>query len=180
MVALAGCTEDPPTATPATSSASSVPSAPAVTSAPSTTTPSAPGRPGASDRPSTTTGPSATGSGSADFSGIQLVKSGGIAGITETTTIKPDGTWSRGSTKGADRTGKLSPADLAKLTKLADNPQLKTEGARPWPTRITCNDTFTYLLIVDYQMIKYAACPSAGNPPAVTKEIISLVQKVTG
>ncbi|GIF25692.1 hypothetical protein Ate02nite_84220 [Paractinoplanes tereljensis] len=144
-------------------------------------TPSAPGTPGTSNRPpaGTTATAAPTGGGSADFQGIQLVKSGGIAGITETTTIKRDGTWTAGSDKGSDRSGKLSATDLAKITKLAENPQLKAEGARPWPTRITCNDTFTYLLIVNYQMIKYAACPSAGEPPVVTKEIISLVQDVT-
>jgi hypothetical protein len=144
LVALAGCADGTPSASPTTASApvSSTPTAQTPTAGtPSSSTPS----------PSATTAattPAATNPTGDRFAGVQLVRSGGIAGSTETTTIRPDGSWQRTSDKGSGGSGKLTPADLSKLTKLAADPRIKTESSRKTPTRGRCNDTYNYLLIV--------------------------------
>ncbi|MEU4237714.1 hypothetical protein [Actinoplanes sp. NPDC026619] len=168
IVALAGCSDSSPTASPVSSPASVAPSseipAPSATAPPATSTATPAPAPASSGR----------------FDGIQLVKSGGIAGITETTTIKPDGTWNivKGKT-GITKTGKLSSADLGKVVTLATDPRVQTEADRKWPTRGTCNDAFSYLLIVGFRMIRYEGCPSAGEQPPLAVQIIGLVQQVT-
>jgi hypothetical protein len=169
IVALAGCTDNSPSAL---SSGSASPS-PSLIAEPSSPAP-------ASSPSSAPAATATTTSGAlADFDGIQLVKSGGITGITENTSIKPDGTWNRTTSKGVEKTGKLGAADLAELAGLAADPRVKTEADRKSPTRVNCADTFHYLLVVDYQLINYDACPSSADQPPLTKQIIALVQDIT-
>jgi hypothetical protein len=169
IVALAGCTESsPPTAAPSASPALSA-------TTPTTPESTAPTTPPTTSPPAGTTS-SADPQPPAAFDGVQLVRSGGIAGITETITIRTNGTWDRITTKGAKSNGKVAPAKLAQLAKLAADPRLQTEAGRAQPGRNKCNDTFSYLLIVGYRMIRYEQCPSNGDKPPATIEMIGLVE----
>ncbi|WP_203730556.1 hypothetical protein [Paractinoplanes durhamensis] len=172
LVTLAGCTQDKPSATPGSAPAASSAAAPSSPDAPSPVGPSGPTPPSPSAAPGSS---DPAGSG---FNGLQLVRTGGIAGITETITVKADGTWEKDTSKGAKDSGKLDIGDLGKLTGLASDPRIKTESDRKETTG-RCNDTYIYLLIVNYQMVRYDTCPSAGTPPPLTKEIVGLVQSAT-
>jgi hypothetical protein len=171
IVALAGCTES---GSPASSPSAPAPasSAPAGTASAS----SAPAGPASEPTPPPGATAPAAPSPTVAFGGVQLVRTGGIAGITETITIRPDGSWNRVTSKGVKATGKVSPADLTQIARLAADPRLAAEADRKQPSRSRCNDTFSYLLIVGYKMTRYEACPSNGDKPPATIEMIGLVQ----
>ena len=163
----------------ATPDASSLPavspaSEPPVTSpsAESTGSPSPGGNP---PTPATTTTPKPITSPE----GVEMVKSGGIAGISETIVVKADGTWSRVTGKGKpSATGKLTAAQMDQLQKLIADPRLEAEADRGNSGPGNCADSFEYTLHVRYRLIHYEACGQT-NPPEVTKQIIALLQTAT-
>ena len=156
VLGLAACTSAP-SATPApTPSPSVTTSGPA----PAPATPSSP--------------PEQTGQASQSSEGLELARTGGFIGTSSTITVYPDGTWQRDSRKGT------LPADtMGRLQKLIADPRLMVEADRKQPARGGCADTYTYLLVVKHQLIHYDACPSNGDRPAVTLEIIGLVEGAT-
>ncbi|GAA0577690.1 hypothetical protein GCM10010172_73110 [Paractinoplanes ferrugineus] len=172
IVTLAGCTESsPPTASAPSSATSDLPASPPVSPTPVAPSPAGPSS-GATPPPPSDPGAANPGK----FDGVQLVRSGGIAGITETTTIRTDGTWTRVPSKGAQATGRTDPATLGRLAELAADPRLAAEAVRKQPTRGNCADTYSYLLtVVGKRTIRYESCPGRDKPPA-TVEMISLVQ----
>lgn len=115
----------------------------------------------------------------ASAQGLELVRSGGIAGTTETITVKPDGTWAKVSSRGNTVTGKgtLTAGQMAQLQKLINDPKLAAEAKRTVGNN-RCADAFTYLLVVHYQLIRYTSCGQA-DKPEVTMAIISLLQSAT-
>jgi len=172
-LALAGCdgasTGAPqPTGSPASSSASAA-----------TGTPTASETPAPSETP-TPGGTSGTAAPSRNTTNetVTLVRSGGIAGLTETITVQPDGKWQRGNGRSVERTGRLTSAQLSKLKALAADPRLDAEADRLAPGTNRCNDAFTYLLNVDSKLIRYEQC-GQGEPPKVTMEIVTLLQSAT-
>jgi hypothetical protein len=167
---LTGCGDDAGGAGPTRPSGSSAPAAatgapaPASAPAPATEATSAPG-----GRPAP---PPAGG-----FTGLEMAKSGGFAGINESVTVKADGAWTRLEDRKVVRTGKLTAAQLAGLRKLAADPALATEANQKAATA-RCADGFNYTLHVGYQLIRYEQCGTQA-PPKVTMEIIDLVTKAT-
>jgi hypothetical protein len=172
-LALAGCSADTPqpSGTPATNgtSASTGVPASAATQAPS----SAPAS-GKTPAPAGTTRTPAP-----SRSAVTLVRSGGFAGLTETVTVQPDGSWKRGDGRTTNRTGRFTAVQVSRLQTLVADPQLAAEAKQPPPGTNQCNDTFIYVLMVDHQVIKYEECPGQAKPPKVTMEIVAFLQEAT-
>ena len=106
--------------------------------------------------------------------GVELARSGGFTGESVTITVRPDGTWQRDGRKG-----KLAAATMAELQELIADPRLMTEADRKPATAGRCNDTYTYVLVVKFQLIHYDQCPGNGDKPAATIAIINLVEGST-
>jgi hypothetical protein len=132
--------------------------------------------------PSPSASPSATGAGGtprpgASVEGVQLVKTGGIAGVNETIEVKPDGVWHHiDGKRDTTRSGKLTAAQMAELQRLLTDPKLLAEGGKVGTGH--CSDAFEYLLIVKYRLIHYTAC-GQGTKPEITLKIIELLQSAT-
>jgi len=171
---LAGCSAGTPqqTGTPAAgvTPALSEPPASAATPAPSSA-------PSSGKTPATAGTPAPT--RSAKKLAVTLVRSGGFAGLTETVTVQPDGSWKRGDGRTTNRTGRLTAAQMSRLQTLVADPQLAAEAKRQPPGTNQCNDTFTYQLMVGNQLIKYEECPGQVKPPKVTMEIVAFLQQAT-
>ncbi|WP_146604077.1 hypothetical protein [Micromonospora deserti] len=110
---------------------------------------------------------------------VVLTRSGGIAGRGDTIAVEPDGRWTLVDRAGSRRTGRLSTADLDLLRRLAADPDLTAEAARPTaPT--ACRDAFTYRLAVGATETGYVDCPTDGSPPEVTRSLVELLHRATG
>lgn len=110
---------------------------------------------------------------------VVLVKSGGIAGVKDTVTVRPDGHWTKTDRTGASQEGRLADADLARLRQLATDPRLATE-ATDTKGPDTCADGFAYRLTVGPAESGYVDCGPAAPPPAVTAEVVELLTRATG
>ena len=174
LLALAGCRNDstgaPPTASPAgappvTTAASGPP--PTATTATTGTTPGI----------ATPTAPSVRPAPSPE--GVEMVKSGGIAGISVTIKVNPDGTWWRSEDGGrTGAKGKLTDAQMAQLQKLIADPRLTAEAKTATGGPGRCADAFVYFLHVRFLAIRYEACGRTGTHD-VTLAIVSLLQNAT-
>ena len=177
LLALAGCDDS---ATPSASGTGSLPAAspaglPPVTTAASGPPPAA--TTGTTLGAGTPTAPTPRTNPSPE--GVEMVKSGGIAGISVTIKVNPDGTWWRSEDGGRTATrGKLTDAQMAQLQKLIADPRLAAEakGATGGPG--LCADAFVYFLHVRFLAIRYEACGRTGNHE-VTMAIASLLQTAT-
>jgi hypothetical protein len=177
-LALAGCTSTP-TAQPSPTAAVPVTSAAPTSAAPaaSTTDPPSSASP-TSTQPNKpqTSGPHEPTPG--DFQGVQLVRTGGIAGITETITVLPDGSWTVKSSRGATRSGKLGTTQKSRLQALLSDSRLAAEATRKTTSTGRCSDAFTYLLVAGHQLVRYTSC-GGSDKPEVTVAVISLLQSAT-
>src|SRR5690242_4494047 len=177
LLALAGCHDS---GAPSAAGASSAPAAspasrPPVTTPASGPPPAATGGP--TPGPGTSTAPTPKTIPSPE--GVEMAKSGGIAGISVTIKVNPDGTWWRSEDGGKTATrGKLTDARMAGLQRLIADPRLAAEAktAAGGPGR--CADAFVYFLNVRHLAIRYEACGRTGNHE-VTLAIVSLLQTAT-
>ena len=177
LLALAGCRDS---ATPSASGASSLPAA-SPAGRPTVTTP-------ASGPPPTATAGTTPGAGTPTAptpktipspEGVEMVKSGGIAGISVTTKVNPDGTWWRSEDGGrTGAKGKLTDAQMAQLQKLIADPRLTAEAKTATGGPGRCADAFVYFLHVRFLAIRYEACGRTGSHE-VTQAIASLLQNAT-
>lgn len=110
---------------------------------------------------------------------VVLVKSGGIAGVKDTVTVRPDGRWTKTDRTGASQEGRLAEADAARLRQLATDPRLATEATETKGPG-NCADGFTYRLTVGPAESGYVDCGPAARPPAVTAEVVELLTRATG
>lgn len=110
---------------------------------------------------------------------VVLVKSGGIAGVKDTVTVRPDGHWTKTDRTGAPQEGRLAETDLARLRQLATDPRLATEATETKGPD-NCADGFTYRLTVGPAESGYVDCGPAARPPAVTAEVVELLTRATG
>ncbi|MFG1870130.1 hypothetical protein [Micromonospora arborensis] len=157
--------------------------------------------PSASDQPSaTTTGPDGTATGpdgtatgtpqptiiatvgpnktSGVPARVMLRSSGGFAGRGDAVTVEPDGQWTAVDQAGSRRDGRLTPADLGRLTGLAADPRLAAEARRSSSPTV-CADAFHYRLTVDNIDSGYVDCPADGPPPPATQALVKLLLRVT-
>jgi hypothetical protein len=109
---------------------------------------------------------------------VMLTKSGGIAGLTDTVTVRPDGRWTKVDRSGASRDGQLAAADLDRLRRLAADPRLSAEAAATVPATM-CADAFSYRLTVGATTTKYVDCPPEATPPATTAAVVDLLTRAT-
>jgi len=168
LLALAGCrdTAAPPAAGPAAGPSAGAPT----TSEPPVTTPAS-----APPAPTTATTPRPT----ASPEGVEMVKSGGIAGISVTIKVNPDGTWWRSEDGGrTGAKGKLTDAQMAQLQKLIADPRLTAEAKAATDGPGRCADAFVYFVHVRFLAIRYEACGRTGSHE-VTLAIVSLLQNAT-
>ncbi|WP_431877195.1 hypothetical protein [Micromonospora marina] len=110
---------------------------------------------------------------------VVLVKSGGIAGVRDTVTVRPDGHWTKTDRTGASQEGRLAVADFARLQRLATDPRLAAE-ATATENPDNCADGFTYRLTVGPAESGYVDCGPAARQPAVTAEVVELLTRATG
>ncbi len=109
---------------------------------------------------------------------VVLTKSGGIAGLQDTVTVRPDGHWTRVDRSGASRAGQLTDADLDRLRQLAADPRLTAEATATTPATM-CADAFTYRLTVGETTTAYVDCPPQPTPPPATQALINLLTQAT-
>ncbi len=110
---------------------------------------------------------------------VVLVKSGGIAGLSDTVRVEPDGHWTRTDRAGASREGQLAAEKLTRLRQLAADPRLAAEAAVTVPPTM-CADAFTYRLTIGPNQVGYVDCPPETTPPAVTAQVVDLLNGATG
>jgi len=141
-------------------------------------------RPG--DTPPTSSGSSPTGTagttGTSTGTGSQLPtvtfsRTGGIAGVNQLITIKPDGAWSY-TTKGggAAQTGTLDASQVAALRDLVTTPGFLAE-MRQVKTDDNCADGFTYAVTVGAEAASWEDCGGAPRPSL--DKAIDLVTQAT-
>ncbi|MGC5019963.1 hypothetical protein [Micromonospora sp. DT47] len=107
-----------------------------------------------------------------------LSRAGGFAGQTETVTVEPDGRWT--VTGSAVRgSGRLTPAQLARLNSLAADPRLAAEASRP-PTSTVCRDAYDYRLTIGATETRYTDCLADPDRPPVTRAAVELLTAATG
>jgi hypothetical protein len=177
VLVLAACSSTP-AAQPNPTAAAPVTSAAPITVAPSSAPASAPPpSSAAATRPPDTSGPNEP-TAATSFTGVQLTREGGIAGITETITVRPNGSWTVRTSRGAERSGKLVPTQQSRLQSLVNDPKLAAEATRKPVPAGHCSDAYTYLLVAGDQHVRYTSCGQA-DKPATTMAIISLVQSAT-
>ncbi|MEV0001250.1 hypothetical protein AB0H28_03040 [Micromonospora sp. NPDC050980] len=110
---------------------------------------------------------------------VTLVKSGGIAGLTDTITVEPDGHWTRTDRAGNSKEGQLTGSDLRRLRQLTADPRLTAEAAVTVPATM-CADAFNYQLTVGSTTSAYVDCPPQATPPPATAEVVDLLTDATG
>ncbi|WBB74159.1 hypothetical protein O7602_00930 [Micromonospora sp. WMMD1128] len=110
---------------------------------------------------------------------VTLVKSGGIVGLTDTITVRPDGSWTRTDRSGTARDGQLTEAELDRLRQLTADPRLTAEAAVTVPATM-CADAFNYRLTIGSTTSSYVDCPPQATPPAATAEVVGLLTRATG
>lgn len=135
--------------------------------------------PTATPLPSASTTPSPGGDPASHPPGVEVVltKSGGIAGLQETVTVRPDGHWTRVDRGGTSRTGQLDAKDLDRLRQLTADRRLATEATDT--SAPMCADAFTYQLTVGPISTGYVDCPPKGAPPATTAAVVELLTRAT-
>ena len=164
LLSAAGCTDDTPepggTGEPSAAASASPPAA-----APPTPTGSAP----AGGDPAVTIPPPA-----ADE--IQLVRTGGIAGVSQIITVAPDGAWTSTGKGTQAGDGRLTPTDLTELRTLTG--RLPDQGALAIGGQ--CADAFTYTLTAAGEVYVFTDCPSAPAAPEAAGKIAELLVRATG
>ncbi|GIE94237.1 hypothetical protein [Paractinoplanes rishiriensis] len=124
-----------------------------------------------------TTRPGTPESTSTAFTGLELAKTGGFAGVNQSVTVKPDGSWQRLDGKKVTVSGKLNAGQLGELKGLLTAPQLAREADRKVPPN-RCADAFAYVLRVNSEVIRYTQCDAADRPEQTLK-VITFVERAT-
>ncbi|MEV1318565.1 hypothetical protein AB0J14_21065 [Micromonospora arborensis] len=109
---------------------------------------------------------------------VMLRSSGGFVGRGDAVTVEPDGQWTAVDQAGSRRDGRLTPADLGRLTGLAADPRLAAE-ARQSTSPTVCADAFHYRLTVGSIESGYVDCPADGPPPPTTQALVKLLLRIT-
>jgi hypothetical protein len=128
------------------------------------------GSPSSSPTPTTPTTPGAL--------PVVVRRGGGIAGVRDSVTVQPDGSWRRAGRTGVPRTGTLSADQLDRLTRMAADPALPGEAGRPLPG-IECADAFQYQVTAGGTTVTWQDCGSATEPPAVAAGIATFLLSTT-
>lgn len=106
---------------------------------------------------------------------IELVRSGGLAGRTETVTVAPDGSWTyrSGSTK---KQGRLSGGQASRLWRLSNDPKLTAEAKRAGSPP-SCADGVEYALALgEDRRLQAVDC---GELPPALKSVVTLLTEAT-
>jgi len=136
---------------------------------------------GPTDSP--TTGPSTdptTGSGGtpgpSGRTTVILTRSGGFAGVRQSIQIRPDGSWSFYDKRvTTPKSGKLTPAQLQAILKMATDPGMIAEIRRQSKPG-TCNDAFDYSIQVGESQASFTDC---GQNRPLTDKFIKAITDAT-
>ena len=104
---------------------------------------------------------------------VVVARTGGFAGVMDTITVSGDGSWTHPTALTVN--GKLEPAEVAKLQKLATDPRLAAEAAATGAPTM-CNDAFDYTVTAGPVTVSFTDCPSDPVQPVVAKQIVEFVQ----
>jgi len=109
---------------------------------------------------------------------VTLERTGGIAGIRESITVNPDGTWRRASRTGVTA-GTLTADQRNRLARMAADPALAAEAGRPAePT--ACADGYALTLRVAGSTVRWSECDPATAALPVSAGIARLILDGTG
>lgn len=164
LLGAAGCTDDTPDPVNSGDPSASASTPPTAAASPAPTAPA----PGSGD-PAITIPPPA-----ADE--IQLVRTGGLAGVSQIITVRPDGAWTSTGKGTQTGDGRLTAADLTELRTLAD--RLPDQGALAIGGQ--CADAFTYTLTAAGEVYVFTDCPTAPQAPEAAGKIAELLVRATG
>jgi hypothetical protein len=109
---------------------------------------------------------------------VVVVRSGGIAGGSDTITVQPQGQWTRVDDSGRQRSGRLTDDERTRLRALAGDPGLSAEASRP-TTPSNCRDGFNYALTVGSTRVGYVDCAGEEFRPETAVSIVYLLTKAT-
>ena len=105
---------------------------------------------------------------------VTLQRGGGIAGVRDTVTVQPDGSWRRTAGTGPAGTGTLPAGQRDRLARMAADPALRAEATRTVP-ETECADGFDYRLTAGDTEVAWRECGSATTPPPVAGQIAALL-----
>ncbi|MER5334235.1 hypothetical protein [Micromonospora sp. NPDC002717] len=108
---------------------------------------------------------------------VTVERTGGFAGVHDTTIVEPDGGWTRTSQHGEQRSGRLTAEQQRELGRLVNDPRLPRE-ARPTPGDSRCRDGFNYRVTIGAIVISYVDC--GGHEPTATKAVVAFAATTTG
>lgn len=106
---------------------------------------------------------------------VQVIRSGGFAGVRDVISVDPNGRWTFTNRKASSETGLMDAATRNRLTELVNDPRLPAAAARATPAP-GCADQFLYELHVDTDVYNFDACHGIESPLA---EVLDLLQQAT-
>jgi hypothetical protein len=100
---------------------------------------------------------------------VTVQRTGGIAGIRDTVTVQPDGSWRR-TARGAPSTGTLTAGQNDALVRMEADPALAREAGRP-SGQLECADGFHLSVTVGDTTVQWQDCGTASAAPPVASRI---------
>jgi hypothetical protein len=117
-----------------------------------------------SGSPSPPSGPGAGQTASDGLTSLTITRTGGLAGVRQTLSLKPDGSWIYADTRnGATGRGTLTSSQRAAVVQVVTDPQLIAQLSQRTPPAV-CNDGFVYALQLGSETFSFNDCSSAKLP----------------
>ncbi|MFJ8663948.1 hypothetical protein [Streptomyces sp. NPDC093795] len=148
-------------------SAPTGPTTPAASSDPATSTPPAPTTPPRTATPPGTIAPTEEPRGQEVL--VEVVVSGGLAGVRNQLIVHYDGTWTSRSGTKPPRTGRMTPAEAAELRAALEDPAYARVPTRP--TGDPVPDGFQYVLTHRHRIV---VAGDGERPPALRRVFAAL------
>lgn len=121
--------------------------------------------------------PSASQESPVPLAPVTVTRTGGLAGMSDTYVIAPDGTMSIDSRREpASGTKKLTPDEQSELRSLVTAPALRAEATSDALVKRTCADGFVYTVTSGDLTIKGMDCGTLATDAPTLWKIIELVQ----
>ena len=112
------------------------------------------------------------------MSRVTVARTGGIAGVSQTLRVEPDGSWIYVDRRPvAQKTGRLAEPDFRQLVSLVTGPAFARE-ARMAPPVGTCSDGFIYTVTIGELTARYDDCATESERPT-TASVIDLLVDAT-
>jgi hypothetical protein len=106
---------------------------------------------------------------------VQVIRSGGIAGVHDVLSVDPNGRWTFSNRQSSNSTGMLDEATRGRLTDLVSSAHLPSAAAQATPDP-ACADQFQYELHVDTAVYNFDDCHGVQAP---LSDVLDLLQRAT-